>query len=199
MRLVRNLLRLWRAREGMPEERRDASPRDGGDARSGGHVLPDSPLTYDPLRPSWNEETHFEIEFRRMGICDKSASKKFDACFARTSSILKAFQQEVTQAGAELVVMLIPDEYQVDDEVRRAALEHGGRLAEDYDFALPQRRLVAFCHDEGIRCLDLLPASRERGHEQRLYRLRNTHWNEAGNALGAECLLEYLTAAGLVD
>jgi hypothetical protein len=94
------------------------------------------------------------------------------------------------------VVVLIPDEGQVDRALaRRIARRSGFSL----DLDRPQRRLVPWLEDRRIPHLDLLPLFRRR-HEAggpRLYRLQDTHWSVAGNRLAGETLADFLIEEGL--
>ena len=72
-------------------------------------------------------------------------------------------------------------------------------MHEEVDIDLPQRRLIEFCEQAGIRCMDLLPAFRARSTEESLYALRNTHWNEAGIRVAAELVRSYLTDEKVLD
>jgi hypothetical protein len=97
-------------------------------------------------------------------------------------------------AGADCVVVVIPDETQVDaalqDEVARA----WARSRESLDFRRPTRAIVEALGQAGIPTLDLLPAFTEAGAAERLYKPRDTHWNVAGNRLAATAIIPPLRA-----
>ena len=84
--------------------------------------------------------------------------------------------------------MLIPDEFQVDEQLFEqllAAAPHPQSIQRE----LPQRRIRAHCAARGIAVLDLLPALRARAAAgERVYHRRDTHWNAAGNRIGGEAL-----------
>jgi hypothetical protein len=91
------------------------------------------------------------------------------------------------------VLLLIPDEVQVDPDVRAAVMRSLHRSPDLYDFELPQRRLQDFAGARGIRVLDLLPRLRaEHRPDARLYIPNDTHWNELGNRVAGEALGESL-------
>jgi hypothetical protein len=91
-----------------------------------------------------------------------------------------------------LAVMLIPDEFQVDDELWRELLASG--LPADAERDRPQRELSARLAREGIEHLDLLPALRAveplRDGRPHVYHLRDTHFNARGNRVAARGLEE---------
>jgi hypothetical protein len=97
-------------------------------------------------------------------------------------------------SDSELVVMMIPDEFQVDDGLRDRVLAHLGHSGDSYDLDLPQRRLSRILGAMGVPCVDLLPRFRRSSREERLYWPFNTHWNAAGHDLAAEILDDFLSS-----
>jgi hypothetical protein len=93
------------------------------------------------------------------------------------------------EAGVPWVLVLIPDEMQVDEAVRRQVLARLGENPRGFDFTGPQSRLSAFAAARGVPVLDLLPVLRE-AHtlEGRQYVPNDTHWNEKGNANAGRAL-----------
>jgi hypothetical protein len=97
------------------------------------------------------------------------------------------------EAGVPWVLVLIPDEMQVDEAVRRQVLARLGENPPAYDFEGPQRRLTTFAWDRAVPVLDLLPVLRE-AHtlEGRQYLPNDTHWNEKGNRTAGRALARVL-------
>jgi hypothetical protein len=97
-------------------------------------------------------------------------------------------------APRPFAVLLIPDEFQVEDDVWAEVAERAGAL----DRERPQRELAAFCRERGLALVDPLPALR--GAEplasgrRHVYHLRDTHWNARGNALAGAALADALSA-----
>jgi hypothetical protein len=96
-----------------------------------------------------------------------------------------------------LVVLVIPDEVQVHPKVLRFVLKSTQGLDRRLDLELPQRRLAEILEPLGVPRVDVLPQFRRHGARKRLYRPWDTHWNEQGNALGAQMLAAYLQSVGL--
>ncbi len=88
-------------------------------------------------------------------------------------------------------MVLIPDEYQVNDDLYET-LMHRVPDAAAYERLHPQQRLSAHCRDRGIEVLDLLEPLRRANGERPVYRLRDTHWNARGNRIAGEALARYL-------
>jgi hypothetical protein len=199
LRAARNLLRVVAGVEQQVE-----GPG-GGVARPerGGYELKELRDHYDPLQPSFSNAQFVRIEARRMDLCRADTADDLRQLLDGVMPVLGQFRDEVAAAGARFVVMVIPDEFQVDPGVRDAVLRREGTVAGDYDLDRPQRLLTAACRAHGIEVVDLLPRFRRRARDgTRLYRVRDTHWNPEGNHLAARILTEYLardTRRGAVE
>jgi hypothetical protein len=96
--------------------------------------------------------------------------------------------------------MLIPDEFQVDDElwgaVRAQLVKTARGSATAWDRDRPQRILVKSLTDRGIPYLDLLPVLRSvpplSDGKLHCYLRRDTHWNARGNRIAGAALGEFL-------
>ena len=91
-----------------------------------------------------------------------------------------------------LAVLLVPDEFQVEDELWQSVLAAPEMLQLDRD--MPQRLLSAWMTEQDIEYVDLLPRLRAldpladgRIHA---YHARDTHFNARGNAVAAQGLAE---------
>jgi hypothetical protein len=91
-----------------------------------------------------------------------------------------------------MLLVIMPDEFQVNESVRKKIFELFQLTSEDYDVELPQKRLVAFAKSRKIAVVDLLEPLREADKVQRCYHLQDGHWNSRGNAIAAEALLPVL-------
>ena len=99
----------------------------------------------------------------------------------------------------KLVIAILPDQFQVDQELREVILAKYKKIAEkNIDLSQPDNLIVNFCRTHNIHCLDLLGQFQEQGKTRQLYTLRDTHWNEAGNRLAADLIFEYLEKNQLV-
>jgi hypothetical protein len=147
------------------------------------------PWTVDPLleEPTFSEETFLELETRRaLAVCAR-VPVSFDlAC----RSLLEARR---AAGDAPLLVMIIPDEFQVEDELWERVSERAGRPLER---DRPQALLQAWLAEEQIPHLDLLPILRAApplaDGRRHLYHARDTHWNARGNRIAAQALADFL-------
>jgi hypothetical protein len=133
---------------------------------------------------TFSEARFLEIEQSRLAITradDAEALAGYEQFFAG----LDYFERRL---GDSLVIAIIPDEFQVNDELWRAV---GGEVA-GFDRELPQRRILSFCKKRRIECIDFLSALRDAERDRPTYRARDTHWNEWGNEVAGLGLAERL-------
>ncbi|HEX5009176.1 MAG TPA: hypothetical protein VFY71_02150 [Planctomycetota bacterium] len=126
---------------------------------------------------------------RALGVCGP-APPPWQALF----ETLRRMHALCTERGIAFAVMIIPDEFQVEDVVWDQVL--ADLPGEQLDRDLPQRVLNTFCREETIPCLDLLPRFRAvpkiGDGTKHLYSLRDSHWNRRGNAEAGAALAEFL-------
>lgn len=149
---------------------------------------------YDAQKPSFSRQTFLEIVASRMAITYRAHRPLFLTLFSQLKPVLLHFKQSVEHAGAKFLVMLIPDEYQVDPVLRAEVAHQFNHDLQDYEIELPQRELSLFFKEQGILYLDLLPSFRDRAKTTPLYRLQDTHWNIEGNQLASEKLDQFIMA-----
>ena len=173
------------------------------DRRGAGSTAPGEPVpgyreAFDGTLPTFSEGRFLAIEAARMKLCLRSEEAAFEALARRSAAVVGALASEVEASGASLVVMLVPDQYQVAPELAEAAARAAGRSLDDYDLERPQRVLTARLQASGIPVLDLLPALREAAAEAQVYRPRDTHWNARGNRIAAGALADLLDPGAAV-
>ena len=115
-----------------------------------------------------------------------------DAAWQLELALLREIDRVAREGGARMVLLLIPEQVQVQPELRVTGLS-----SEDYDF---QARLRAFADDAGIPVVDPLPALREAyaASGEPLYYLRDRHLKAHGHAIVARELLARLRELGLL-
>jgi hypothetical protein len=182
LRLLRNLARLRGA----------ADPREILLTGAGGHATADPDFAYDPDTPSFTEAAFADLVASRMAITLHSRRDWFDQLFEDLKPVLSLFDASVRESGAQPLFLLIPEEYQLDPGLVRAAAAHVGRRPEDYDVDRPQRELRAWFERNAMTYLDLTSAFRDAARSTVLYKRRDTHWNIEGNELASEELSRFL-------
>ncbi len=158
----------------------------------GGYEIPGYRDQYDSAAPYLEEDAFLNIEQTWMLLFTSYQRDNFDRLMAVVAGTISAMFEESQRAGADFVLVMIPNEAQVDSDLMAQVAERSGLALEDYDIELPQKRLAEFCESRGMHCLDLLPALRRESERRPLYRMRNTHWNRAGNQVAAEELKAFL-------
>ena len=136
-----------------------------------------------------SEAEFLRVECSRAGaIADLERVGDYAKCFGALREIRRV------AGDVPLVVMLIPDEFQVEDELWQQV--SGELQRSDLDRDQPQRRITEWLRAEGITFLDLLPILRAvppmADGNRHLYHLRDTHFNARGNAVAGEALAEFL-------
>lgn len=151
---------------------------------------PEPPHLHDPaLEPPTMSRLKFltiEAErFEKLHTRDAKIQRHYAAFF----EALDFFHR---QLGDRLMVMIIPDEYQVNDELFAEIL---GQVPDDptnYVRDYPQQRIRDFCERRRIPVLDLLDRLREGQQTARVYHLHDTHWNARGNRIAGEAMAQFI-------
>lgn len=144
---------------------------------------------------SFDEPTYLTIERYRAHIFIRD-DKPFEAAFQRVRDYLLAINKICEQRHIKLIIALIPDEIQFNTHLRNQVQQQffAHITPQQWDFAQPNQKLAQFLQQQGISYLDLYPLFRQQYLQHqgdtnwRLYRLRDTHWNIAGNQFAADSL-----------
>jgi hypothetical protein len=148
-------------------------------------LLRQLPWLSDPLLdpPQMSTRNYMGVELARAReLC--ASGPEFFAPFFRV------MEETARQAGpGKLAVLLIPDEFQVEDELWRTVVE---ALGDGLERDRPQRWIAAWCEERGIPCEDLLPRLRALPAYpdgwRHAYRTQETHFNAIGNRVAGEGL-----------
>ena len=138
-------------------------------------------------------DTYLYIASQYLPVFQAEPDEAMTRLWNETEANLAAIDDLCREADVPWLLVLIPDETQVDFRVRKQVLE---RLEKDplaYDFTAPQNRLTAFAERRGFPVLDLLPVLRQaHSREGRQYLPNDTHWNEKGNRNAGRALAKAL-------
>lgn len=133
---------------------------------------------------------------------EPAAGSAWDAAWRTTEALLLAFREETRRLGADLLVAVIPQPFQVEPgmflrNLNAEILKNGGiPLDRQLDWNLPETRLEAFLHRAGFRHVLLLGPLREEMAETQapLYQT-NGHLNGRGHTLMGELIASHLDPA----
>jgi hypothetical protein len=152
----------------------------------------DGPVaTYRDDEPSVTLEKFLEIEVDRSWIY-VAGSDELSAATTRVGAYLRAIRDAASRAGARTLIVVIPDEVQVNDALREEVIRASGHTPGTMDMDQPNRALAAELAHDGIPMLDLLPVFRAGTETGRLYKPQDTHWNIAGNELAARQIAAFV-------
>lgn len=158
----------------------------------GAVISPGDPHYCDDC-PSMTEERYLKVAKGRSAKYvkgNKRFIKSLDAALVSVEKIREVCRSQ----GIALVVVLIPDELQVNGELQKVVRRqfHAGVDAGQWDSSLPNRTLANRLAQLGIDHIDLYDAFAAASSQQRLYKPRDTHWNIAGNRLAASLIADQL-------
>lgn len=149
------------------------------------------PWLTDPLleSPSLGEETFLELESRNAYIGAANHPGVYERFFAALQKI------EEAAGDVPLAFLIIPDEYQVNDQLWQVVVERN-ELPLQRD--LPQVKIREWAQAGNRDIVDLLPlllAEEPLPDGQRhLYHLRDSHFNARGNAIAGRALAKLVEA-----
>jgi hypothetical protein len=190
-RIIRNLYRFKQTEQSLTKIftlQEETNTSSNTEVKNGGYEI--GGYVYDSTIPTFSQSDFLRIVSTRMAICKQSNQIIFEQLFQNVTTILLEFYHEVIGNDADFLLVMIPEEYQIDEQLFKDATEYNMTVPTDYDIFLPQRRLREFCIQHNIPYIDMLPEFKSRSVHQKLYRLRDTHWNIEGNALAVELLME---------
>jgi hypothetical protein len=148
---------------------------------------------------TFSQKTFMHVEDVRSWIFDKTKHDQLRQYWHQCADIILKMQDWCDQRKIKMVIVLLPDQFQVDQKVREAVLATYQNIAENnLDLDQPNNLIMKFCRAHNLYCLDLLEQFQEQGKTRDLYALRDTHWNDAGNRLAADLIFGYLEANHLV-
>lgn len=130
-------------------------------------------------------ENFLRIEQKRMTICLTSI-RADDPMWGQVTAQLDQIVAAVQAAGAMYVMVIHPDQFQVEAPLLEEIGQRFQLRPAAYDLQQPQRFLLNYCRTRNLPCLDLLPIFREHGRQGGLFLLDDTHYNEQGNLLAAQ-------------
>lgn len=150
---------------------------------------------YQDQQPNLSEEKYLELEKRRSAIFKKH-NDKFRQSLKRNLEYLVQIRDICLYRNSALLIVVIPDELQINGDLRRQVIAGQSLPAEEWDFTLPNTLLSRELRQLGIAYLDLLEVFLRRSATTELYRPRDSHWNIAGNHVAAEAIAEHLRRSG---
>jgi hypothetical protein len=125
-------------------------------------------------------------------FCARTFSPSMEAGWATTRSYLEKFVSLTSSRGIRLILVALPTQYQVHEELWKHHFTTFGLDPRQYDLDKPQELLRAFCAGHGIDYVDVLPAMRARAPGAHLFYPIASYMTPDGHRLVAEELCKYL-------
>ena len=99
-----------------------------------------------------------------------------------TYRLLEELNKSVLERGAQLVVFFIPTKREIENIGNYTPYQH---------------KLIEFCKNTGIVCIDLAQDFKNRWHREN-YRYEGGHWNPYGNRIAAESIYRHLKMQSVI-
>jgi lysophospholipase L1-like esterase len=143
---------------------------------------------------SFSREAFLYIERARLDLFSLRAAKeqKYQPHIDYILQSIAEMDALLKSRKIEFMVAIFPDEFQVNQDLSKAVFERYQLSPGDYDLEFAQKRLKLFLDAKGIPYVDFLDQFRAAEPKQKSYIPQNTHWNDSGNELAAQILLETL-------
>jgi hypothetical protein len=129
-----------------------------------------------------------------LEICKKPLSPEALQMYSLSEKILKMLQDSVTASGNKLLVILIPISFQVENNLLDIYRKRNGNIDVDYDFSIPELKMVEFLVAQKIPfkslTLDLRLASKL--SNQPIYYAYDGHFTAAGHLAVSDILYPIL-------
>jgi hypothetical protein len=146
---------------------------------------------------SFDEDIFQQINYKFLETFDPQKLDELLAGYEQVVHLLRR-AQDIAASGRKVAIALGPAEPQVDDALRRDAIEANGRNPLEFDMGLPQRIITALRDRVApqVPLIDLSGAFRAQRQQtgEKLYFRRNTHWDRGGNRLAGEVIAAALQA-----
>ena len=148
---------------------------------------------------TFSQTTFLEVEKKRSWMFDRNNRALLHQQWRECSEVFVKMKDWCDRKKVKLIIAILPEQFQVDQALRQAVLAKYHHIAAgDLDLSYPDKLIVDFCRTHKIHCLDMLGQFQEQGKTRRLYSVRDSHWNAAGNRLAADLIFDYLEKNQLV-
>jgi len=145
---------------------------------------------YDPLKPTFELEDYLKIEVGRLDVYRQGFSAY--EYLAQIKGEIISMKRLVEENNGEFLVLIIPDELQVNPSLLKQTLEYGGISKEEVDLELPGRVLKDFFAENNINYVDLMPYFKTNNQSQVLYQPNDSHFNSTGDREVAKILYSHI-------
>lgn len=124
---------------------------------------------------------------------------EIEKAWSDVQTSLSQIRTMALQINARLLIVLIPEEYQVNEYMRTITMQEWNYSNEDYDFQQWNQKLASFCSDNQIELIDPIQGFSKVIKHERLYFKNDTHLNENGHRLLAQSIQDFVVKISMTD
>jgi hypothetical protein len=148
---------------------------------------------YDEKANTFTDAEYLGLERARSFIFVRN-NKRFERGFDEAWSQVREMYQICQRLGIRFLVLLIPDELQVNDQLQQRVINASRFRPESFDFSLPNQMLIGKFRESSIDFIDLRDDFASISKSMRLYKPNDSHWNIAGNRTASEIIAKHMAA-----
>ena len=127
-------------------------------------------------------------------FCAKTFAPSMEQGWGLTQQLLDRLAGSSAAHRTKLLVVALPTQYQVHEDLWTHHFTTFGLRPEEYDLEKPQKILREFCVNHGIDFVDVLPAMRAQAGKERLFYPIASYMTPAGHRVVASVVSDHLRA-----
>jgi hypothetical protein len=140
--------------------------------------------------PPFTEDGYLRIAEAYVPLLRRAPTAKVERALRETLAVADDIVARARPLPVAIAVL--PSEVQVSSRLRAQVLERVRIVEADLDLDYPGRATRNHFDPRGVPVIDLLPVFTAAEREEPTYALRNSHWNERGNAIAARQIADSL-------
>ncbi len=125
-------------------------------------------------------------------FCAKEFSPAMQRGWALTQQLLHRLDSFTREHSMKLVVVALPTQYQVHEDLWKHHFTTFGLNPQDYDLDKPQKLLGEYCRSQDIAFLDMLPVLREKAGQEPLFYPIASYMTPVGHREVADALCAFI-------
>ncbi len=126
------------------------------------------------------------IEGTAVESMKKNQTEQIKKAWTKTSVLLAQMTETAKQNNATLIIVIIPHQVQVDNDIWNGVKNAYNLNENDYSRSLPNEQVKQLGKELGITVIDLLPGLTEENNKKKLYYPIDGHFNPEGQKKASE-------------
>lgn len=128
----------------------------------------------------------------------KPVNKDITQQTIKTEEVLKETKLYTNSNNMTFVIVLIPLNYQVDNNLKQIFIENNYNQNQQYDMEQPQKIINEWAVKNNVTVIDLLPHLKKLNKDNDFYWKFNPHFNVKGNEIVGDIIYKELTKKGTI-